>query len=856
MKHKHNHPSRAAKRSLRKEPKRPPAATMNGLLKTAMVHHQAGQLCQAETLYRQILQDSPNHPEALHLLGVIECQTGKFAIALELIDKVIVLKPDFAEAYSNRGIALHRLQQYLKAVESFDRAIFLRPHYAEAYNNRGNALRGFGQYRRALESFDQAILLKPDYAEAYNNRGKALHELQQYQPAIESFDQAILLKPDYAEAHNNRGGALDGLKQYQSAIESFDRSILLKPDYASAHNNRGNALQRLQQYQAALLSFDQAILQQPDYATAYNGRGCALHELREYEQAIENFDQAILLSPNYAGAYGNRGNAFLGLQQYQQALDSYDESLLREPGSAEAYNARATALHGLQQYPAALESVGRALLLKPDYAEAYANRGIALYALRQYQHALESLDKALLLKPDYDYLPGTRLYLKQLLCDWENIEAQYRDLEAQIERNKKATPPFSILAVSGSAALQRTAAEIFVRDRFPPHYPATTIRRPCTRDRIRIGYFSSDFYSHATCYLMAELFERHDRSAFEVLGFSFGAGPKDEMTQRVATAMDRFLDVRSLSDGALAQFSRELEVDIAVDLKGFTEHHRTGIFAHRAAPIQVNYLGYPGTMSAPYIDYLIADHTLIPEASRRHYSEKIVYLPDSYQVNDSARLISTRPYTRAEEGLPEQGFVYCCFNNNFKITPATYDLWMRILGRVEGSVLWLLEGNPWVEDNLRREAAQRGVAPQRLIFARRLPLAEHLARHSLADLFLDNLPCSAHTTASDALWAGLPLLTCTGETFASRVAASLLRAIDLPELVTTTEPAYETLAVELALNAERRIEIRERLQRNRTTAPLFDTPRFVRHLEAAYSAMYERYQADLPLGHIHIARLP
>jgi protein O-GlcNAc transferase len=829
---------------------------MERLLRTAIVHHQAGQLSHAETLYRQILQDSPNQPEALHLLGVIECQIGRYAIALELIDKAILLKPDFAEPYSNRGIALHRLQQYAKAVESFDKAIFLKPLYAEAYNNRGNALRGSGECRRALESFDHAILLKPDYAEAYNNRGKVLLELQQYEQAVESLDKAIFLKPDYAEAHNNRGGALDGLKQYEPAIESFDKAILLKPDYASAHNGRGNALQRLEQYQAALESFDQAILLQSDYATAYNGRGCALHELRQYQLAVESFDKAILLSPGYAGAYGNRGNAFLGLQQYQQALDSYNESLLREPNSAEAYNARATAYHGLQHYPAALESIGRALLLKPDYAEAYGNQGLALYGQRQYKQALESFDKALLLNPDYDYLPGTRLYLEQLLCDWRDIETHYRDLEARIDRNEKATPPFSLLAISSSAALQKRAAEIFVRDRHPPHYPTTTIRRPRTRDRIRIGYFSSDLYSHATCYLMAELFERHDKSAFEVLGFSFGASPKDEMTERVSRAMDRFLDVRSLSDGAIAQLSRELEVDIAVDLKGFTEHHRTGIFAHRAAPIQVNYLGYPGTMGAPYIDYLIADHTLIPKASQRHYSEKIVYLPDSYQANDSARLISTRPYTRAEEGLPQQGFVYCCFNNNFKITPATFDLWMRILGRIEGTVLWLLEGNPWVEDNLRREAAQRGIAPQRLIFARRLPLAEHLARHRLADLFLDNLPCSAHTTASDALWAGLPVLTCAGETFASRVAASLLRAIDLPELVTTTEPAYETLAVELALNTERRIEIRERLQRNRATAPLFDTPRFVRHLEAAYSAMYERYQADLPPEHIHIARLP
>jgi len=308
-----------------------------------------------------------------------------------------------------------------------------------------------------------------------------------------------------------------------------------------------------------------------------------------------------------------------------------------------------------------------------------------------------------------------------------------------------------------------------------------------------------------------------------------------------------------VTDQGIAELSRQLEVDIAVDLKGFTKDCRPGIFAERTAPIQVNYLVFPGTTGAPYMDYLIADHTLIPEASQLHYSEKIVYLPNSYQINDSKRFTSPRHYTRAEEGLPERGFVYCCFNNNYKITPDVFDIWMRILAQVEGSVLWLLEDNPWAARNLRDEAELRGISAERLIFAKRLPLAEHLARHSLADLFLDTLPCNAHTTASDALWTGLPVLTRMGETFASRVAASLSRAIDLPELVTTTEAAYESLAVELALDVERYREIRKRLRQNRLISPLFDFPSVTKHLEAAYSAMYERYQEGLPPDHIHIA---
>ena len=448
-----------------------------------------------------------------------------------------------------------------------------------------------------------------------------------------------------------------------------------------------------------------------------------------------------------------------------------------------------------------------------------------------------------------------RLHMRRFLGDWEGIEGEFRDVEARINRGEKGAVPFQILAMSSSPALQRRAAEIHVGDKFPARSSAGAIARRARRDRIRIGYFSADYHNHATTYLMAELLERHDRSRFEILGFSFGMNTADEMGRRVSTAMDRFLDVRLLPDREVAQLSRELEVDIAVDLKGFTHESRTGIFAARAAGIQVSYLGYPGTMGADYIDYLIADPTLIPEASRQYYSEKIVYLPDSYQVNDSQRLISAKPCARADEGLPDGAFVYCCFNNAYKISPAVFDVWMRVLGRVEGSVLWLLEENPWVAGNLRKEAARRGIAPERLVFAKPLPLAEHLARQRLADLFLDTLPYNAHTTASDALWAGLPVLTRMGETFASRVAASLLRAIDLPELVTATEAEFEELAVALARDPERYRALRQRLKENRLRAPLFDIRAFTSHLEAAYSAMHERYQAGLAPEHIEVARL-
>ncbi len=351
---------------------------------------------------------------------------------------------------------------------------------------------------------------------------------------------------------------------------------------------------------------------------------------------------------------------------------------------------------------------------------------------------------------------------------------------------------------------------------------------------------------------MAELFEAHDASRFELYGFSFGPNKKDEMRARVSSAFDKFVDVTTKSDREVAQLSKDFGIDIAVDLKGYTQDSRTGIFAEGCAPIQVNYLGYPGTMGAEYIDYVIADNTVIPEESQAYFTEKVVYLPHSYQVNDSKRRISDRVFTKQELGLPEKGFVYCCFNNNYKILPETFDGWMRILKAVEGSVIWLFEDNSTVPENLYKEAESRGVDRGRLVFAKPMKPEEHLARYRLADLFIDTLPYNAHTTASDALWAGLPVLTCMGKSFASRVAASLLTAIRLPELISHTQEEYEAMAIELALNAEKFSEIKRKLENNRLATPLFDGKLFTRQIEAAYAEMYSRHQAELAPANIYI----
>lgn len=590
----------------------------------------------------------------------------------------------------------------------------------------------------------------------------------------------------------------------------------------------------------------------PDRPSTLNNLSALLLKRKKLEEAEELVEKALSLDQDMAAAWANRGSLLAQLKRYPAALESCERAIQLQPDYAEAHLCRATILKALEQYQTALESIERAIELKPDLAEAHHNRANALRDLGRPEEALASYERALELKPDHEYLYGSRLYAKMVLCDWAEMESLAVDLFARVERNERATTCFPMLALTSSLRLQRKAAEIWANDKYPAGRALAPIRKRARGKKIRLGYYSTDYREHAVAYLTAELFELHDRAKFDLVAFSFGPRASDAMRKRLSAAFDEFLDVRDRSDREVAVFSRDRQIDIAIDLNGFTQHSRAGIFAHRAAPVQVGYLGYPATMGTDYIDYLIADHTLIPGESRRHYSEKIAYLPHSFQSNDRKREIANKAFSREELGLPRTGFVFCCFNNSYKIMPATFDGWMRILKRVDGSVLWMLEDNRTAANNLRREAGKRNVDPNRLVFAKRMPAAEHLARHRAADLFIDSLPCNAGATASDALWMGLPVLTRPGEALASRMAASLLSAVNLPKLIVATAEEYESLAVELATNPRRLKEIKTELDRNRLTAPLFDAPLFTRHLEDAYLQMYERYQADLPPDHIYV----
>jgi len=599
------------------------------------------------------------------------------------------------------------------------------------------------------------------------------------------------------------------------------------------------ALHQQRRLAEAVPLYDKAIALDAHDADALYLRGLALFEFGQFSAAADSYRAAIKLVPTYAAAHNGLGLALTHIGDSKAGFECYSAAIAADPKFASPYINRSLTLRGWGRLEEALQSLDIALALQPNNPNAHGNRGTALSELNRPAEAIASFDTALRLSPGYAFIAGTRIFNKTSICDWTNLDREIAELLAQIERGFPASPPWPLIGFADAPLAQRMAAEMWIMAKCPENPVLGPVRPYKNHARVRVGYYSSDFYSHATAYLMAELFELHDREKFEITAFSFSPRTGDDMQKRIAAACDHFIDVRDKDEKAIAALSREMEIDIAIDLKGFSGNNGVGIFTLRAAPIQVSYLGYPCTMGAPYIDYLIADKVIVPEASRSFYTEKVMMMPHSYQVNDRQRKVAEQVFTRAELGLPEEGFVFCCFNNNFKILPAMFDIWMRILKAVDKSVLWLLEDNPIAAANLRKEAERRGVDAKRLVFAPRISPQENLARQRAADLFLDTLPCNAHTTASDALWVGLPVLTSPGQSFTARVAASLLYALDMPELIAPTLAEYEALAIALAKDPVRLKNIKDKMERNRDMSPLFDSKTYARDIEALYLRMIE-----------------
>lgn len=675
----------------------------------------------------------------------------------------------------------------------------------------------------------------PHDAVAWHHLALCLFQAGDLADASEAVEKSLKIQELSASALHLLALIRTAMGDDVAAADALERSLRINPNNAQGLNDLGNIhLQRGDPASAAAL-FLKATEQDPQVAISHYNLGVALQQSGQIDAAIQAFENAIVLKAEFAEAHCNLGLALVEVGRLDDGIVAYQRAIQIRPDFPEAYANLAKPLVDQRRMEEAGEALRRAIEQRPDFAVAVENYGAIKRLTGELTEALELFERALALNPSNAKLRIDQINLRRLICDWRHYHEDQRDLRAM----PASAEPFIYMNSSAGAAEQLICARAWAA-RLPrlERFRHTPRKR---RQKLRIGYLSADFRRHATAYLMAELIERHDRARFEIFAYSYGYDDDSDERRRLMAAFDHFVDLEKASHQEAAQRIFDDRIDILIDLKGYTGGARTQILTGRPAPIQVNYLGFPGGMGADFIDYVIADRTIAPLTHQPFYDEAIVHLPGCYQPNDTKRKTASRTFSRADFGLPDDGFVFCSFNGAYKVTPDIFDVWMRLLKHRPGSVLWLLRSAEAVEGNLRKEAAARGVDPERLVFSPPLDLPEHLARHALADLFLDSLPINAHTTASDALWAGLPVLTALGDSFSSRVAASLLNAVGLPELVSPSMADYEASALALSSDAALLQSLRRRLADNLPSAPLFDIAAYTRHLEAAFLEMWEIY---------------
>jgi len=727
-------------------------------------------------------------------------QNGRWQEAEQAYQEILRIRPTDHQALSLYGVLKIQLQHPQSAIELIQKAIELKPNFAQAHCNLGVAFEAFSLLDEAMQSFAQAAALKSDYWLAFFNLGNVLFKKKQYNKALINFEKAISIKPDYAQAYMNSGLALVELGLFDQAFESYESALEIKPDYAEALSNKGNLLLQLKSFQDALECYNKAIQITPNYAKAHYNKGNALNSLKLPEQAIQSFDRAITFDPNLVQAFCNRGVSFKELNQFENALHSFHQ----------------------------------ALLLNQNDADVHFNLGHTYEQIRQFGMALNHFHTVLEINSETELdCHGPQMFIHMRSCNWEYLPPAIDRVIEWVVDKKRPTELLPLLAVTDDLNFLKTAGQLYINKNYPPIENKFSIKNTNTNERIAIGYFSSDFNNHAVSYLISEIFELHDRTLFEVHAFMLGHKKNDDITNRIISAVDYFWDCQSMDDAAIVPFAREKNLQIAIDLNGPTEGCRMNVFAQRIAPNQINYLGFPSSSQASYHDFIIADQYLIPEELAGFYCEKVIYLP-CFQANDRTRKASAKVQSRNQLNLPENAFIFCCFNNTYKITPSQFECWMRILNKVENSILWLISDSKNTENNLRAKAEKLGVSIDRLVFAERMPYGDYLESYKCADLFLDTFPFNAGTTASDALWMGLPLITFSGKSFASRMAGSLLQAVNLPEMIAPSMDAYENLAVELATNLKKLLQIKNNLIANRDKCLLFDSLNFTRSLEESF----------------------
>ena len=745
------------------------------------------------------------NPQAVLNQAIAFHQTGNLADAERLYLQLMTAAPRESAAPHLLGVVRAQQGRNAEALALIGKALEIRPDAPEMLSNYGNVLKSQGRFAEALASYDRALAVKPDYVAAIAKRGQVLRDLGRLDEALAATDKALTFHPGHPEALSIRGVVLSDLGRHDEALASYDRALAVARDFPDVWNNRALTLKEMKRLAEALASVERALVLHPAFAEAHNNRGVILFELRRMGEALTSYGQALSFNPDYA----------------------------------EALNNRAVTLWSLKRFAESLADCDAALAVRPGFADGLFNRGNALLESGKPQEALECYEQALVADPDHPHALSGLANAAMTVGDWARTSKLAGVLKADVLAGKSVIQPFVLMGYWDDNELHLRCSQNYVRQTGPGPLPALWKGEKYSHDKIRIAYLSADFHQHVTAALTVEMFEKHDHNRFETYAVSFGPEDGSAMRQRLIGAFDRFHDARLQTDREVANLLKQWEIDIAVDLGGHTSGARPWVLAHRPAPVQVKYMGYPGTSGSNFIDAIIADRMVVPPDQDQFFSEKIAALPDTLWVTDTQCEVLSAP-SRAEAGLPEHGFVFCCFNHNWKITAPLFDIWMRLLDQVDGSVLWLLQGNETIRANLKREAQARGIDPERVIFAGRTTPELHLARQQLADLFLDTLPYNAHTTASDALWAGLPVVTTPGNSFPARVAASILQVADVPELIADDLAAYEVLALKLATDAKTLADIRSKLAQNRATCALFDTTRFTRNLEAAYAQLLAR----------------
>jgi protein O-GlcNAc transferase len=718
-----------------------------------------------------------------------------------------------SEIHSNlvRAFDLLKKNDFVNAKLIYENILSVDKKNFDALFFLGVILIKFKNYKKARELLEQVVLIKPNFADAYNNIGICLEKLNDLDGAIKNYNLAINNRPNFAEAHNNIAVVFQKLRNFDQAILQYKKAISYKNLYLDAYINLANLFKETKQFEEAIKNYDLAINLNPNLAEVYNNKGNALKEIRKFEEAIKNYDLAINLNPNLAEVYNNKGNALKEIRKFEEAIKNYD----------------------------------LAINLNPNFAEAYFNTATTLQDIKNFEKAVLYFEKALLLDKEIPFCKGYLLHAKMLCCNWSGLNELYKEIYNDVEKNRYSATPFGYQAICDDESNLQKCAQLYSNKRFPEIKNNLFSKKVSKNKKIKIGYLCGEFREQATSILMTEVWEKHNKEDFEIIAFDSGWDDKSLRRNRIINAFDKFIDISKVSDLDAAKIIYKEQIDILINLNGFFGTGRPVVFSYRPAGIQINYLGFPGTIGSKYIDYILCDQTVVPLESKKFYNEKIIYLPGSYQANDTKRNISDKKFLREELSLPNESFVFCCFNNNYKITPNMFDVWARLLKKIDNSVLWLIEGNSEATENLKKEVKIRNIDASRLIFAKRMKLEDHLARHKNADLFLDTLPYNAHTTASDSLWAGLPVLTCLGKAFPGRVAASLLRSLDLPELITYSENEYISKAEELALNPEKLTLIKNKLDINKFSQPLFNTELFCRSLESAFKIIFEKHSLGL-----------